>query len=399
MNYSKYRISLDIHDTNSQAMLNVKKDDNARKIFFSLTDGGRPYKIAEGCTAIFRAKKPDGTILYNNCTINDNVIEYTLTSQTSASVGIVECEVTLYGSDSRQITSPRFVFVVEDNLYSDSEIESQNEFTALTKAIAKAEAMSIAATEAFIDMLPETAEASENDIQVNILFDDYENNVIRVRPNPNRKASPLTCGRQYLLDKNTSMHSSIAVGNGICLPIAVIDPDTGDLVSGETTHYNPYFVPMNFMGEMSLYIKSGVAIWLNPPFYYCIDADPYLGKNLTPYDDVDWKCKITRGNGWASIQGVCKISGTLNPSVAGERDIIKVGLPFRPHGHKVINGCCADFSSLSTSIKNWEVGIDKTDGSVWVRKGTAVKGPATFTIDLMYPVMRIDQSLIEVSNT
>ena len=89
MNYSKYRISLDIHDTNSQAMLNVKKDDNARKIFFSLTDGGRPYKIAEGCTAIFRAKKPDGTILYNSCTINDNVIEYTLTSQASASVGIV----------------------------------------------------------------------------------------------------------------------------------------------------------------------------------------------------------------------------------------------------------------------------------------------------------------------
>ena len=138
MNYSKYRISLNIHDTNSQAMLNIKKADTARKVYFSLTDGGRPYQIAEGCTAVFRAKKPDGTILYNDCTISDNVIEYTLTQQTSASVGIVDCEVTLYGSDSRQITSPRFVFVVEDNLYSDSEIESTDEFTALTSAIAKA---------------------------------------------------------------------------------------------------------------------------------------------------------------------------------------------------------------------------------------------------------------------
>lgn len=137
MNYSKYRISLDIHDTNSQAMLNVKKDDTARKIYFSLTDGGRPYQIAEGCTAVFRAKKPDGTILYNNCTINDNVIDYTLTQQTSASVGIVECELTLYGLDSRQITSPRFTLIIEDNLYSESEVESTNEFTELTAAIAE----------------------------------------------------------------------------------------------------------------------------------------------------------------------------------------------------------------------------------------------------------------------
>ena len=68
MNDSKYRVSLDIHDTGSQAMLNVKKNDTARKIYFSFTDGGRPYKIAEGCTAKFRAKKPDGTILFNNCT-------------------------------------------------------------------------------------------------------------------------------------------------------------------------------------------------------------------------------------------------------------------------------------------------------------------------------------------
>lgn len=147
MNYSKYRISLDIHDTNSQAMLNVKKDDTARKFYFSLTDGGRPYQIAEeGCTAVFRAKKPDGTILYNDCTINDNVIEYTLTQQTSASVGIVDCEVTLYGSDSRQITSPRFVLVVEDNLYSDSEIESTDEFTALTEAVSEANNLNLSAS-------------------------------------------------------------------------------------------------------------------------------------------------------------------------------------------------------------------------------------------------------------
>ena len=127
-----------MHDTSSQAMLNVKQGDSARKIYFSLTDGGRPYKISAGCTAVFRAKKPDGSaILYNDCSIVDNVIEYTLTNETCKNIGIVECEVTLYGANKRQITSPRFSLIVEGTLVDDEEIEATNEFTALVKALAE----------------------------------------------------------------------------------------------------------------------------------------------------------------------------------------------------------------------------------------------------------------------
>lgn len=135
MNNSIYRVSLDIHTTASQAMLNITKSDTARAILFVLTDGGKPYAIANECIAVFRAKKPDGTVLYNYCSIDDGVIRYELTGQTSASVGVLECEVTLYGADNKQITSPRFALIVEDNLYSDDEVESSDEFTELTKAI------------------------------------------------------------------------------------------------------------------------------------------------------------------------------------------------------------------------------------------------------------------------
>lgn len=135
MNFFTYRISLDIRETTSQAFINVKKNDTARKFIFTLTDNGRAYQITEGCTAVFRAKKPDGTILYNNCPIVGNAMEYYLTSQTVAAVGIVECEITLYGSNSKQITSPRFSLAVDDVLCSDSEVESKDEFTALTGAI------------------------------------------------------------------------------------------------------------------------------------------------------------------------------------------------------------------------------------------------------------------------
>lgn len=141
MNDVIYNVSLDMYETQSQCMLAVKKSDNGRRINFVLTEGGRPYVISEGCSAVLRAKKPGGTVLFNNCVIDGNVISYTLTNQTSAAAGIVDCELMLSGSDGKQITSPRFSLRVEDTLYSEDEIESTDEFTELQKAIAKAESL------------------------------------------------------------------------------------------------------------------------------------------------------------------------------------------------------------------------------------------------------------------
>lgn len=132
-----YRLSLDMHDTSSQSMLNIKKNDSKRQFIFNLTDGGKPYTIRSDSTAVFRAVKPDKTVLYNNCTISGNTIIYNLTDQTSSSVGIVECELTLYAANGEQITSPRFTLRVDNTLYSDSEVESRSEFTELSKAIAE----------------------------------------------------------------------------------------------------------------------------------------------------------------------------------------------------------------------------------------------------------------------
>ena len=130
-------LSLDIREPMTQAYINVKKGDTARKLIFTFSNYGSAYHISDGCTAVFRAKKPDGTILFNSCTINGNAVEYIFTSQTVAAVGIVECEVTLADADGKQITSPRFALIVENVLYSDDEVESANEFTKLQEALAK----------------------------------------------------------------------------------------------------------------------------------------------------------------------------------------------------------------------------------------------------------------------
>lgn len=148
MNDVIYNVSLDMYETQTQCMLAVKKSDNGRRINFVLTEGGRPYAISEGCSAVLRAKKPGGTVLFNNCVIDGNVISYMLTNQTSAAAGIVDCELMLSGSDGKQITSPRFSLRVEDTLYSDSEVEAQNEFTALQTAIAETNNLDVSLSKA-----------------------------------------------------------------------------------------------------------------------------------------------------------------------------------------------------------------------------------------------------------
>ena len=150
MNHSIYRISLDIHDTSSQTSLSVKRGDTARSIYITLTDNSKPYKIAEGCTAVFRMKKPtDGNgaraIVYNDCTIEGNTICYSLTSSNSEVVGMADCEVTLYGADGGVLTSPHFTIIIDSTVNTDGEVETvgTNELTALVSATAEAKAITL----------------------------------------------------------------------------------------------------------------------------------------------------------------------------------------------------------------------------------------------------------------
>lgn len=141
MNNSIHRISLDIHDTGSQVSISAKKGDTARSLYITLTENGKPYRIAESCHAVFTGVKADKNYLYNDCTIKDNVIVYDFTEQTVPVVGQVHCEIILYDTDNKRITSPRFDIVVDDGVYNDEEIVSTPEANALISATAEAKAI------------------------------------------------------------------------------------------------------------------------------------------------------------------------------------------------------------------------------------------------------------------
>ena len=139
MNFSTYRISLDIQTVSSQVQIPLKKrDNNTRRIIATLMSNGTPYTLTDDVTVVFSGKKPDGKVLYNHCVLEDNKIIYDITEQTTAAAGVVQCEFKVYGNDNSLLTAPRFDILVDNTVYDEGdEIESSDEFSALTELVSK----------------------------------------------------------------------------------------------------------------------------------------------------------------------------------------------------------------------------------------------------------------------
>lgn len=132
----EHRLRLDLLRGGNQGYIRVKRGENgARRLAIALYMHSVPYMADAGTTAVFRAIKPDNTQLFNSSTITDNVVTVGLTTQTVAALGTVRCELSIYGMNNELLYSPQFDVIVEDYLYSDTAIESTDEYTNLTEAL------------------------------------------------------------------------------------------------------------------------------------------------------------------------------------------------------------------------------------------------------------------------
>lgn len=136
-----HSLTLDLTGPDIRPVVEVRKD-NARTLVIALTQGGRPYWIAEGVTAVFSARKPDGNPLFNACTIEKKRVRYDFTAQTTNVAGIVECEILLYSGDEKILSSPKFELLVDDIIHQEGDVpESAPEISALTQMVAAGTAM------------------------------------------------------------------------------------------------------------------------------------------------------------------------------------------------------------------------------------------------------------------
>ena len=148
MNYSNYRITLDLQSRVSQVSLPVRQGYTGRKIYINLTDGGQPYIIEDGCLATFFGKKADGNPIGRSCIIERNTtIVYELSEQTTTAPGTVDCEIRLYDTKNRLITSPRFILVVNDRVVTDEDFPLSEADRAIIDSILANETARVGAEE------------------------------------------------------------------------------------------------------------------------------------------------------------------------------------------------------------------------------------------------------------
>lgn len=125
MNSSKFRFTLNLHSIRSQYSIPVMVGDTSVTLLISITDGGMPYLITDGCLAKLSIKRPTGTYLEEFCKIrNNSLIEYPFSQNenTCAVEGIHDCDITLYGPDGTKVGSPRFTIVVSEKVVRSDEI-------------------------------------------------------------------------------------------------------------------------------------------------------------------------------------------------------------------------------------------------------------------------------------
>lgn len=148
MERTEHKITLDVHKTVSTTSVSVKKGDTAHRLLIILSEGGYPYHIGEDCTAVFSAVKPDGTTIWNDCTISGDVVIYDFTEQTTAALGVTNCEIQIYDPNGALLTSASFLLLVEDGASNRSAVVSSDEFAMLQTMVANTSAVAGTASRA-----------------------------------------------------------------------------------------------------------------------------------------------------------------------------------------------------------------------------------------------------------
>jgi hypothetical protein len=135
MTDSCIRLSLDLQQTDTGITVRAKRGDTGTVLRSALADDGAPYQIAEDCYAVFTGKKADKTVIYNQCSIENNEILYFFTEQTCAAPGRIQAEIRLYSTGGKLITAAGFLLEVYDTVCHPEDLLSQDEMDALDALI------------------------------------------------------------------------------------------------------------------------------------------------------------------------------------------------------------------------------------------------------------------------
>ena len=131
------KVKLDTWHKNCVVVSASQGEVNSRFLEITLVNGGVPLNL-EGTTVLIYAKKPDGNVIFNNCTIENaekGVVSVGLTSQISALSGKLDCEIHVINREKSTLKLLGLQIRIASCADSDSAVESTSEFTVLSNAI------------------------------------------------------------------------------------------------------------------------------------------------------------------------------------------------------------------------------------------------------------------------
>lgn len=139
-------INIDLINVSPLPIINLKQGDTGRGILVTVTANGNVCEFTTETVNIY-IKKPDGTMIYNACTIQDGKIKAMFTNQALAVPGKIPVELEVISESDRLSTPIAIANILPSNIDSDA-IESSNEFTALTQALQQVTESTTAANQA-----------------------------------------------------------------------------------------------------------------------------------------------------------------------------------------------------------------------------------------------------------
>ena len=128
-----YRLTLDLARETDACVYGLKLGETGSRVLkITLLENGNAYNIGSDVIPRLRVKKPDGKIVYADCTTENNIINFDLSAHKEiyTAVGVAEAEVELY-NNGNVLESCRFKIVVEEGTVTDGEIESSDDFSTL----------------------------------------------------------------------------------------------------------------------------------------------------------------------------------------------------------------------------------------------------------------------------
>lgn len=116
----------------------TQTDNKSIDVSVKLTDKTMPYIVPEGYQVNLRAKKPDGTVVFQALAKNGEFYVLKLGGQLTTAVGIVEAAVEVV-KDSFVLNSARFEVEVKPRTVNDGDIASEDDLTALNEYVTRSE--------------------------------------------------------------------------------------------------------------------------------------------------------------------------------------------------------------------------------------------------------------------